>query len=68
MGEGRTEEQNVVVAPERHDYTRALVDGSRLDVIQTTGLPDCNLTIAHLAETGCCNSVVLSHPNNTRAL
>ena len=64
----RTKEQDVIVAPERHEYTRALVNRRRLDIVEGAAIPQADLTIAHLAESSRRNPIVVAHPYHTGTL
>lgn len=65
--EKRTQEQDIVVAPERHDNTRGLIERDRLDVAQTARLPNTNLPVTHPAEPGRRDPILVTHPHHPRA-
>ena len=64
----RTEEEDVVVGPEGHEDTRRLVDNGHLDVGEPASFPKRDLAVAHLAEAGSREAVLVAEPGNTRAL
>lgn len=55
-------EEEVVVAPKRHEHAGALVDQRHLDIAEAASFPDADLAVAHLAESGRRDAVVLAHP------
>lgn len=63
-----SKEQDPVVTPEGHHNPGGLVESDHLGIVETTRIPDSDLSVAHLAETGCCNGIPLAHPNDTRTL
>ena len=63
-----TKEEDVVVAPERHEYARCLVNRSHLDVREASGFPDTHLTITHPAESSSSDVVLITHPGNSGTL
>lgn len=64
----RTQEQNIVIAPEWHDNARALIECSSLDVGQRARFPNRHLAIAHLAETSSSDPILVTHPDHSRSL
>lgn len=66
--EEQTEEENVVIAPEGHHYSRGLVERERLDVLERTSIPHADLAIAHAAKPSRPDTIVLAHPHDTGAL
>ena len=60
-------EENAVVTPEGHYDSRGLVEGDHLVVVEASRIPNSNLPIAHLAETGGSESILLAHPDDTGA-
>lgn len=54
------EEQNIVVAPERHQHARRLIDDRRLEVRQRVRVPETQLAIRHLGKSGRGDPVVVA--------
>ena len=67
MGE-HTKEKNIVIAPEGHQDTRRLINGSHLKIVKASRFPNTDLTIAHLAEPSGGNIVFFAHPDDASTL
>lgn len=62
-----SEEQDPIVAPERHDHSRRLIDIERLLRFQRPSIPYGELSIAHLAEPSRSDLLRFSHPQHSGA-
>jgi len=63
-----SKEKNAVITPEGHYDAGGLVESDHLGIVEATSIPNSNLSVAHLAETGGSERILFSHPHDTSAL